>query len=81
MRELDELWAGVTAEEMQQTRRALKEAKTPIRGALDRVRKPMAATMRCLRCGDKWAVTYDPAVDEERICSKCRSNSVRVLLG
>ncbi len=81
MRELDELWAGVTAEEMQQTREALKEAKTPIRGALDRVRKPTAATMRCLRCGNEWPVTFDPAVDEERMCPKCRSNSVRVLVG
>jgi len=81
MRELDELLAGVTAEEMEQTREALKEAKTPIRGSLDRVRKPTAATMRCLRCGNEWAVTYDPAADEERMCSQCRSNSVRVLLG
>ncbi len=81
MRELDELWAGVTAEEVEQAREALKEAKTPIRGALDRLKKPTAATMRCLRCGNKWAVTYDPAVDEERMCSKCRSNSVRVSLG
>jgi len=45
------------------------------------VRKPTAATMVCVRCGNKWAVTYDPAVDEERMCSKCRSNSVRVLIG
>ena len=81
MQELDELWAGVTAEEMQQTRQALKEAKTPIRSALDRLKKPTAATMRCLRCGNEWAVTYDPAVDEERMCPQCRSNSVRVLLG
>ena len=81
MRELDELWVGVTAEEMEQTRQALKEAKTPIRGALDRVRKPTAATMVCMRCGNKWPVTFDPAADEERMCSKCRSNSVRVLVG
>ena len=81
MRELDELWAGVTAEEIEQTREALKEAKIPVRGSLDRVRKPTGATMRCLRCGNEWDVTYDPAVDEERMCSKCRSNSVRVLIG
>ena len=80
MRELDELWAGVTAEEMEQTREALKEAKTPIRGSLDRLKKPTAATMVCMRCGNKWDVTFDPAVDEERMCSKCRSNSVRVLI-
>ncbi len=80
MQDLDELWAGVTAEEMEQTRQALKEAKTPIRGSLDRLKKPTAATMVCVRCGNKWDVTYDPAVDEERMCSKCRSNSVRVLI-
>jgi heterodisulfide reductase subunit A len=81
MQELDELWAGVTAEEIEQTREALKEAKTPIRGALDRLKKPTAATMVCMRCGNKWDVTYDPAADEERMCPKCRSNSVRVLIG
>jgi coenzyme F420-reducing hydrogenase delta subunit len=80
MRELDELWAGVTVEEIEQTREALKEAKTPIRGSLDRLRKPTQATMVCMRCGNKWDVTFDPAVDEERMCSKCRSNSVRVLI-
>lgn len=81
MQELDELWAGVTAEEIEQTREALKEAKTPIRGALDRVREPTAATMVCMRCGNKWDVVFNPAADEERLCPKCRSNSVRVLIG
>jgi heterodisulfide reductase subunit A len=81
MQELDELWAGVTAEEIEQTREALKEAKTPIRSALDRLKEPTAATMICLRCGNKWDVTFDPAADEERLCPKCRSNSVRVLVG
>jgi len=81
MRELDDLWAGVTTEEMEQTREALKEAKTPTRSALDRLKKPTAATMHCMRCGNEWAVTYDPAADEERMCSQCRSNSVRVLMG
>jgi heterodisulfide reductase subunit A len=81
MRELDELWAGVTAEEIEQTREALKEAKPPIRGSLDRLKKPTAATMLCMRCGNKWEVTFDPAADEERLCPKCRSNSVRVLVG
>jgi heterodisulfide reductase subunit A len=81
MQELDELWAGVTAEEIEQTREALKEAKIPIRGSLDRLKEPTAATMLCMRCGNKWAVTFDPAADEERLCLKCRSNSVRVLIG
>jgi len=81
MQELDELWAGVTAEEIEQTREALKEAKTPIRSALDRLKEPTGATMVCMRCGNKWDVTFDPAADEERLCPRCRSNSVRVLLG
>ena len=80
MQELDELWAGVTPEEIEQTREALKEAKTPIRSALDRLKEPTAATMVCMRCGNKWDVTFDPAADEERMCPKCRSNSVQVLL-
>ncbi len=81
MRELDELWAGVTGEEIEETRESLKEAKTPMRGSLDRLREPTAASMVCMRCGNKWDVTFDPAVDEERMCSRCRSNSVRVLIG
>ena len=81
MRELDELWASVTVEEIQQTREALKEAKVPLRSALDRLRQPTPATMHCMRCGNEWAVVYDPAADEERMCPKCRSNSVRVLVG
>jgi len=81
MQELDELWMGVTAEEIEQTREALQEAKTPIRSALDRLKEPAAATMICMRCGNKWAVTFDPAADEERMCPQCRSNSVRVLIG
>ena len=80
MQELDELWAGVKPEEIEQTREALKEAKTPIRSALDRLKEPTAATMVCMRCGNKWDVTFDPAADEERMCPKCRSNSVQVLL-
>ena len=29
----------------------------------------------------KWAnVTFDPAADEERMCTKCRSNGVRVVV-
>jgi heterodisulfide reductase subunit A len=81
MQELDELWAGVTAEEIEQTCEALKETKTPIRSVLDRLKEPTAATMVCLRCGNRWAVTFDPTADEERLCPKCRSNSVRVLIG
>lgn len=35
------------------------------------------ARFRCMRCGYEWEGEHDP--DRERMCPKCRSNSVRVL--
>jgi len=32
---------------------------------------------KCMRCGHQWEAEHDP--DKERMCPKCRSNSVRVL--
>jgi len=32
---------------------------------------------RCMRCGHQWEEQHDPA--KERMCSKCRSNSVRLV--
>lgn len=36
---------------------------------------PEQVTFKCLRCGHEWRGIYDP--DVERMCPKCRSNSVR----
>jgi len=33
--------------------------------------------MKCLRCGHEFEGVHDP--DTERMCPKCRSNSVRVV--
>ena len=36
---------------------------------------PEQVTFRCLRCGNEWRGILD--TDIERMCPKCRSNSVR----
>lgn len=35
------------------------------------------ARYRCMRCGHEWEEADDP--NRERMCSKCRSNSVRLV--
>jgi Zn finger protein HypA/HybF involved in hydrogenase expression len=38
------------------------------------------ANFKCLRCGNEWTQSYDPALEPvERACPKCHSNSVRPL--
>jgi coenzyme F420-reducing hydrogenase delta subunit len=80
MKEVEELRAAVTLEEIEGAREALWETKVPIKSKVGRLKEPTPATMRCMRCGNQWDVTYDPAADEERMCAACRSNSVRVLV-
>jgi len=80
MREVEELRASVTVEEIEKTMEALKGAKVPRRSPLTRLKEPAPVTMRCMRCGNEWNVTFDPKVDAERMCAACRSNSVRVVL-
>jgi hypothetical protein len=58
---------------------ALKGQRVPRRSKLGRLKAPTAANMVCYRCGNEWEVTFDPAVDKERMCPACRSNSVRVV--
>ena len=36
---------------------------------------PEQVTFKCLRCGNEWRGVFD--TDLERMCPKCRSNSVR----
>ena len=80
MREIEELRAAVTAEETEQTKEALKGKKVPRSSKVWRLKEPAPATKHCYRCGNEWAVTFDLAADEERMCPACRSNSVRVVL-
>jgi hypothetical protein len=58
----------------------LREAKVPTSSKVGKLKGPTPVTMRCMRCGNQWDVTYDPAAGEERMCAACRSNSVRVLV-
>ncbi len=36
---------------------------------------PEPSSFKCLRCGHEWRGVFD--ADAERMCPKCRSNSVR----
>ena len=69
-----------SAEEMGQTREALKEKKVPTRSQVWKLKKPTPATMRCMRCGNEWEVTFDLSAGGERMCPACRNNGVRVVL-
>jgi heterodisulfide reductase subunit A len=77
MREAEKKRQSVTKEEIEQTRAALADGKTP------KPRNPKAADEKqeagfaCMRCGHQWKNIY--RVNDERICPKCRSNSIRWL--
>ncbi len=80
MRELEEMRAQVTEAEVEQTVEALRGKRVPTASKVWRLKEPTAATMRCMRCGHEWGEQFDLAADEERMCSLCRNNGVRVLL-
>ena len=79
MRELEGIRAGVTAEEVIETREALKGQQAPRRSRVERLQAPTAAHMICYRCDNEWSVAFNPGADRERMCPACRSNSVRVV--
>jgi heterodisulfide reductase subunit A len=79
MRELEGLRAEVTVEAVEAAREALKDKRVPRRSKVWQLKGPTPARMVCYRCGNEWEVTFDPAADRERMCSACRSNSVRVV--
>ena len=39
--------------------------------------EPTKVKMKCLRCGHEFEAVHD--LDVERVCPRCRSNSVRVV--
>jgi len=82
MREVEELRAHVTAEEVERAMETLQEAKVPISSQVWKLKEPTPAILRCLRCGHEWREDYsaEKARNEERMCAACRSNSVRVLV-
>jgi heterodisulfide reductase subunit A len=80
MTEIEKLRAAVTPEEIEQTREVLRETKVSVKSKVGKLKEPTPVTMRCMRCGNQWDVTYDPTADEERMCAACRSNSVRAVV-
>ncbi len=80
MREVEELRAAVTPEEVEETKEVLKEQKVPTRTKVWRLKEPTPAKMVCYRCGNEWDVVFDLSADTERMCPACRSNSIRVML-
>ena len=80
MRELEELRAAVTVAEVEQAKEALKGKKVPTSSKVWKLKEPAPATMRCMRCGNEWEVTFDLSTGEERMCPVCRNNGVRVVL-
>ncbi len=79
MRELEDLRAGVTDDEIQVAREVLKGQRVPRRSEVWRLKGPTPAQMICYRCGNQWEGIFDPTADRERMCPTCRSNSVRVV--
>ena len=77
MREAENKRLSVTAEEIEQTREVLVEARVPSPRNPRPSDEGQAATFVCIRCGHEWHITYK--VDTERICPGCRSNSIRWL--
>ncbi len=81
MREVEELRAAVTPEEVEATKAALKDRKTPVTSKVWKLKEPTPVKMVCYRCGHEWETEFDLLAGEERMCPACRSNSVRVMLG
>jgi heterodisulfide reductase subunit A len=79
IQELEGLRTEVTDGDVEEAREALAGKRVPRRSKVWQLEEPTPANMVCYRCGNQWEVTFDPAADRERMCSACRSNSVRVV--
>jgi heterodisulfide reductase subunit A len=79
MTEAENKRQGVTQEELEQTRSTLAEARVPSPRNPRPKDEGQDATYVCMRCDNEWHVQYK--VDTERICPKCRSNSIRWIRG
>jgi heterodisulfide reductase subunit A2 len=80
MADAETLRRSVTAEEIAQTRIALKDKKPPVNSAVSQLKQPTAVQLRCQRCSNTWPSVFDPAADQERQCPACRGNSVSVVV-
>lgn len=79
MREIEKKRQTVTREEIEQTRAALLEAKTPSPRNPRAADENQPAKYVCLRCDKEWLGIYNS--NSERTCPECRSNSIRWLRG
>jgi heterodisulfide reductase subunit A len=79
MKEAENKRQGVTHEEIEQSRSVLVEARVPSPRNPRLRDERQDATFVCLRCGNEWNGKY--AVNTERICPSCRSNSIRWVRG
>jgi heterodisulfide reductase subunit A len=77
MREAEKKRQSVTAEEVEQTRSILAEARVPSPRAPKEADEGREAGFACMRCGHQWTAVLHGNV--ERACPQCRSNSVRWL--
>ena len=79
MTEAENKRQDITQEELEQTRSTLAEARVPGPRNPRPKDEGQDATFVCMRCGNEWHVQFEVGI--ERICPKCRSNSIRWMRG
>jgi len=79
MTEAENKRQDVTQEELDQTRSTLTDARVPSPRNPRPKDEGQDAIFVCMRCDNEWHVKYE--VGTERICPKCRSNSIRWMRG
>jgi heterodisulfide reductase subunit A len=77
MQAAEEKRQSVTAEEIEQAQAAIKDARVPSPRNPRPRDEGQEAGFICLRCGNEWEGAFSAKV--ERVCPRCRSNSVRWL--
>jgi heterodisulfide reductase subunit A len=75
MQEVERKRQGVTLDEIENTRGVLTEARVPSPRNPRPKDENQVSDFICMRCGQDWEGLYQS--DQERICTQCRSNSVR----
>jgi heterodisulfide reductase subunit A2 len=77
MKEAEKKRQSVSAEEIEETRGRLSQARVPGPRNPKESDEKQDALFACVRCGHQWQGYY--SANMERICPQCRSNSVRWL--
>jgi heterodisulfide reductase subunit A len=75
MQEVEKKRQSVTLEEIEHTRAVLAEQRVPSPRNPRPKDEDQVSDFICMRCGYHWETPYH--TDQERICSQCRSNSIR----